>query len=96
MPDLTPITGRWCESNERGQVRIKSLRSGKTHSVHFDQYGYSCTCLGFRFRHDCRHIHEAEKLRCRYGWEAACGSPVEMGAVCPRCGGPTVAVKVMV
>ena len=94
MSDLTLESARWCQTNEfygdvvRGYVVTYGASNPGPH-----QCNWHCTCKGFQFRKTCKHIEEAKADRCGYGWEAAAGSPIEMGMTCPKCGGPTSTVR---
>jgi hypothetical protein len=100
MPDLTLHNARWCAENEYAERTYKSS-DGKTEytctygGTNSGEYAMSwhCTCSGFRFRKTCKHVEIAEASRCTYGWEAAAGSPVEMGEECPECGGATTVMS---
>lgn len=68
----------------------------------------SCTCRSYRFGRGgrrnsrgvtvprrCKHIEQAERSAC--GWHSACSTEAQQqSGVCPKCGGPTVVVKVVV
>jgi len=93
MPDLTIQHARWCGSNELFSTCIEGS-NGKSYFVGYIlSTGWHCDCKGFKFRKTCTHVKQAEKLRCGYGWEAAAGSPIEMGKKCPECGGGTTVMS---
>ena len=93
--DLTRITSRWCATNESFSTQIKDyvVSYGQTVSGPY-QYDWSCTCKGFKFRGQCKHVEEAKSQRCAHGHDAVAGSPVEMGETCPSCHGPTTVISV--
>jgi len=97
MGDMNIHAYRWCSSNvqDRYKVRRHQLIYGPTPRGPY-QYGWRCSCKGFQFRKDCKHIAEAERTRCKAGQEAAMGVPTEMGKTCPDCGGPTSVITVAV
>jgi hypothetical protein len=96
MPDLT-IEYHWmCVSNLHDATRVKGSK-GDEYLVEFNGrlQQWHCDCQGFKFRHTCKHVKEAEKNRC--GWNAFTddGDVVEVpvdddhpnGYACPECGG---------
>ncbi len=94
MPDLTIQNARWCITNEVDEKNIGDY----TQTYHKGNPGpysvnWACTCKGYQFRKTCKHIVQAEAEHCGYGWEAAAGSPAEMGKTCPSCGGPTTVMS---
>lgn len=100
MPDLTIHAARWCMENEYAERTIKSGGGSSTYYVTYSKsnpgpysVNWNCGCVGFKFRKTCKHVTAAEKTRCDYGWEAAAGSPTEMGKVCPECNGPTAIME---
>lgn len=94
MADLNIETARWCQSNEIDSTVINgyTLTYGK-HNPGPYSANWDCNCKGYQFRKTCKHIAEAEEKRCGFGWEAAAGSPIDMGKTCPSCGGPTCAMR---
>lgn len=93
MPDLTYHTARWCQENEHFSTTVRGSR--EYHVSYDNRQGWHCTCPAFKFGKgkSCKHIDLADKAKCDYGWEAACGSPIEMGKECPKCGGPTAIMR---
>lgn len=102
---LMVLEARWCVGNEQATVTVVGSR-GDTHTLNYSshnpgpyQCNWSCTCKGFEHRGKCRHIDQAEKNRCDYGWEAAAGSPmpddvwVGDDKCCPKCGEPSRAMR---
>lgn len=53
-----------------------------------------CTCKGFKYYGDCKHLRQARKDMCPYH-ELIHGKPTEDG-ICPLCGMPTEYVRVAV
>jgi hypothetical protein len=99
MPDLTIHAARWCIENEFYHATVEGS-NGETYSIEYGkhvpgEYGanWSCTCNGFKFRKTCKHVDAEALKKCDYGWEAAAGSPTEMGKVCPECGGATAIME---
>jgi len=82
MPDLDIVTMRMCRTNEQWVARVKGS-NGNEYEVSFGplhgsqlikqgcEYGWTCTCKGFKFRGGCSHIQRAEKVRC--GWHEQWG-----------------------
>lgn len=82
---------------------------GDTYHVSYagGEGGAHCTCPGFKYRQDCKHVNETFKRGCFWHpqWHDAGPAevrPVEVtphtvpGEQCPGCGGPVVAVRMAV
>jgi len=95
MPELN-IEYRWmCRSNVewckevQGNSGVYVVEWGRVHDRDCD-YGFTCTCPGFKYRGTCRHIREVSSERC--AWHQEYNNP-EFAEVndddpkCPRCGG---------
>ena len=55
--DDAPIDAPKPKTEER--VMLVQGSKGSTYTVTIGPRGKSCTCSGFQFRHNCRHINEA-------------------------------------
>lgn len=92
MPDLTYHAARWCLTNELASTTAKGSR-GEVYSVTFHKGQYHCSCKGFTYTGDCKHVKAFSP--CQFGHMAAAGSPesddvwVGPASLCPECGGPT-------
>lgn len=87
MPDLTIEIHAMCAQLENHYRKIKD------YDLEYTGYeGWGCSCPGFKYRHDCKHVKQAREEQCT--WHGAYDEPQEQEGVCPRCGGPTVYVKV--
>jgi hypothetical protein len=105
MPDLTFSDFYWCEQNEWYR-EVYTGSNGEEYIVTCSPWNrgsyaanWNCTCKGFQFRGTCKHVKEAEKKRCTWGEDAACGSghsEKPEGGVCPECGGPIKVIRVAV
>jgi len=98
MPVLDLVECRVCASVlhwERG-VGKYVVKWGKAPLGYRYEYAYSCTCPGFTFRKHCKHVEASKSLRCNWGSEAFSGSfkAPNLNGSCPKCGGPTVVVRV--
>lgn len=111
MPDLT-VEGAWtCATNVHYETEVSGSHGGSYRvwwgrlspsraNREYCLYGWHCECPGFRYRHTCRHVKEAEKERC--GWNACLEPTLEAGRdssgepCCPECGGPVEAYRVAV
>lgn len=89
MPDLTIEIMQQCAQLGRTSVSVTGSK-GATYTVTPD----SCTCLGFQYRHYCKHIELAVQQRC--SWHELYGDAIEQDGICPDCGGPTEYVRVAV
>ena len=109
MPDLNIHTAVTCRTNQEwGPVKVLSSDGSKIYQVTYGrlahwadtQYGWSCTCPGFKFRKTCNHIKAVEKSGQRCGWNADLEpgrQPVTTPKgelACPECGGPVSAYRV--
>ena len=105
MSDLTEHTAWTCQTNVEWTHGVEGSK-GTMYTVTFErlpeatEYGYTCTCKGFKYRGECRHIKKVVALERRCAWNETLEiglEPVVDGdgdRWCPRCGGPVVAVKV--
>src|SRR5262245_49911515 len=81
---------------------------GEGHTVTSDIDGAHCTCKGYRYRRDCRHVSVVFETACLWNCQWYEGGTVELRPVtrdehrllqdpdhrCPRCGGPTIPVRI--
>lgn len=97
MGDLSYHTSWWCSQNEHFEMTVPGSKDDEYVVVWDNRMGWSCTCPGFKFRKDCKHIALAEKERCTFGEGAAWGSPEPDDAfvktkdgrvLCPKCKEP--------
>lgn len=66
--DFTPVDALklWSKpkevqiTNQDWQWSIPNSKNDGYYTVEFDKRGWSCTCPGYGFRRDCRHIKEAK------------------------------------
>lgn len=104
MPDFTLETYAQCKSASFFMAEV----GGYEQTLGGERHWPYCTCPAFKFRKTgstrfggrqvpkpCKHIVEAEKLRC--GWHEAHSDEVQTEkGVCPRCGGPTEYIQMAV
>lgn len=97
MPDLTVEYVQVCASDSVSEQVVGSKGDRYdvlvSHNSELDQ----CTCPGFTFRRNCKHVTELRKKLC--GWSAQCSEKTqtpqqEMEAICPECGGDTRTIRV--
>lgn len=100
MTDFTTHTARWCEENVRFTQKFSGSR-GNIYVVTCNEMNagpysvnWHCTCKGWQYKGKCKHQTIAVMIKCSYGSSAAAGSPIEMEATCPVCGGPTIPIEV--
>ena len=59
-----------CSTNKEWSTQIVGSK-GTVYTVRHQKvagvYDYTCTCPSFKFRRKCKHIDQADKLRC--GWD---------------------------
>lgn len=41
--------------------QVENSKKNGYYTVKFDKAGWSCTCAGFGYRRDCRHVQETKK-----------------------------------
>lgn len=90
----------WCNSNMGWGTDVPSS-SGGTYTVKFEelppnapyQYGFTCTCPGFKFGKgiECKHIKLAKPQFCGWHQQHDGGEPKDRK--CPKCGGPVSGVR---
>ena len=101
MADLT-IEYYWhCQSAERAIYHIAGSRDN-SYKVEYDHNsmdrrgeGWSCTCKGFKFNGNCKHIKAAKEKHCGWLQFTDNGDAVSIhededhpnGKACPKCGG---------
>jgi hypothetical protein len=105
MPDFSIITREMCASiNGPMDTHVGGYRQENMFS---ERHWPTCTCPAYKFskasinfggrwvRPECKHIEQAQREAC--GWHQLYSEErLEEPGVCPRCGGPTVVVRVAV
>lgn len=101
MPDLTIEYCYTCPSNISWAKEVVGSKGNEyLVTFHGDAYTqWQCTCPGFQYRGECKHIKAAEKERCGWAWEAFCGDHMEpkegpTGKQCPMCGEEVQIIRV--
>lgn len=106
MPDLTPEWYQKCTADKYEEINVSSSRSDMAYTTTVEEGNagllYNCTCPGYQYRGKCKHVTtlmENDTKPC--GWHQLYSDEQqtpqqEMSAECPKCGGPTDTVKVMV
>jgi hypothetical protein len=92
MSELSIVLMRMCESNNYWERRLRQY----TITLMRHRPDFECTCPAFKYHPEkpCKHIIEVKGEWC--GWHEQY-SEEKLGndpAICPKCGGPTVVVKV--
>ena len=90
MPDLTIEFYEMCSQLDWHNAQWNV--GGYQQSIDPRTGELECTCKGYRFHHKCKHIREVELIRC--SWHGAYDEAQKEKGICPRCGGPTIVVKV--
>ena len=82
---------RQCVSNSHWERKVGQylVSFGRTFKGNYD-YDYSCDCKGFKYRGKCKHVEEAQNLRC--GWHEQFVTGEVIDEKCPACGNETEAV----
>lgn len=92
MPDYT-VEYHWvCTAQDGASVKIGKY-TVTNHGP--DAGGWRCTCQGFRFREDCKHVNQARQSVCHWNGFYDEGEPtVDEDSVhlCPNCGAPCKSV----
>ena len=92
MPDLTIEIFEMCASLDRV---VEYNINGYTQTIYHGQMMYDhCTCPAYKFSksRNCKHLKAAHEQEC--GWHGAYDEEQNEKGVCPRCGSPTVMVRV--
>jgi len=93
MPDLTIEVMSMCSSLEHGEY---GNVGGYTQYIHHGHNDYTCTCKAFKYRKNrdmmCKHLREFDSSLCHY--HELVDGPPDVEGVCPKCGKPTVYVRV--
>lgn len=104
MPDFTFVMMEMCKSING--PKSMSINGYEQHGLFSERHYPTCSCPaykfgkrvvdfgGWMFPNPCKHIRKAESRVC--GWHEQYGEAQEKSGICPRCGGPTVTVKVAV
>ena len=108
MTDFTVETKWICETAENWQYdimrdgqrvyRVKYNHMPDNHAVAYD---YTCTCKGYKFRKNCKHIEEAKQYHCNWnqfvdGGDVLWLDPSKEEFCCPRCKGKAKAIQLAV
>ena len=101
MPDLTIVTAWTCQTNQYWRKTVNGYlvewrQQAPNATV---QYDWACTCKGFQFRRQCKHIEQVRDERC--GWnetleptaQPESGGP-DNRPLCPECGAEAIPVQV--
>ena len=96
MPDLTIEIVPACASFD---YPIEFKIGDYTQMLYHGQGPDTCTCKAYKFSKgptkSCKHLEEAYTKEC--GWHSVYSSEIQMKeGICPRCGGPTISVRVAV
>lgn len=102
MPEFTVATVRCCRTNFQWEKNV--ISKDNTYTVRWEhlfgnaetQYGWTCTCEGYKFRKNCKHITQVENLRCGWNQELEPTLNANTDGSCPQCGGPTSVVRIAV
>ena len=100
--DLTIMTGVTCQTNIEWSTTVEkyTVRFGKLFGRDFRIQGvlngYTCTCKGFEYRGQCKHIVQVKGQRCGWNPGADPGLPANKDGTCPECGMPVQAMNVAV
>jgi len=87
MSEMTLVSMEMCQNGNTAYI-------GGYRQNHVNSIGgrSRCTCKGFYFHRNCKHLRAARELMCGYH-EQLDGAPVKRG-ICPKCGGRTKTVLV--
>jgi hypothetical protein len=103
MTDFTTETRKVCSQNVRFHTKVPASKGGGEYHVSFGvenpgeyQSNWHCTCPGFQYRRDCKHVEQAKARKCDAGWDAYAGGPGIEGDKCPKCGSPVEIIKIAV
>jgi hypothetical protein len=86
MPDLSFETHHACSDVDYFQVNVGD------YTVACDRGRWSCGCKGFQFRNMCKHVKEAQTIRCSWSSEWSDEEAKDDGK-CPVCGNDTIVYR---
>lgn len=94
MPDFTYETMQQCKDISRISIKIDDYIVSRIQDFMFNH----CTCKGFKFRRNCKHLDIAQNEICT--WHQMTGMPQDFdekeSMICPMCSGETEYVRVAV
>jgi len=111
MPDLTEHAAWTCDSNIEWEIQWKpgggtsytirfSRLIGRDAEIQGTEFGWTCTCKGFKYRATCKHTAQAETARCGWNGDLDPGVTPNMGSdghrFCPKCGSTVTRYQVAV
>lgn len=87
MTDFNIVIRQQCKDLSKMHVQVGDYTVTRSHGYEFDH----CSCKGYKFRHDCKHLDIALDSLC--SWHQEFGIPIEKDGVCPECNGETEYVR---
>ncbi len=89
MPDLTPVLTHTCSSNIFWALPFTG-DSGVEYTISYAKGEWHCTCPGFKYHGDCKHLRDDKLTSQRCGWaEDAFANTTYHERACPECGEET-------
>jgi hypothetical protein len=93
MPELMAVPMQQCKQLDSYSSEIRGYQQHWTGPAYDD---WMCTCKGYKYHGNCKHVKQAMEERCSWHEMYGAGQSDEQKQhmICPECGGETMWVSV--